>query len=98
MAEQIEALPAERSGHVEHVADVLPDVVAGIGGPMVAEAMTCRIERDQVAAAEQRCQQIEAAGIIEPAVQSDDGPAVCIAPFARGERKLRQLEAALYGR
>jgi hypothetical protein len=98
MAEQIEALPAERIGHVEHVADVLPDVVAGIGGPMLAEAMACRIERDQVAAAEQRCKQIEAAGIVEPAVQSDDGPAFGVAPLARGQRERRQLEAALDGR
>jgi hypothetical protein len=94
MSEQVESIPAERVGDLEHITDILPEVVAGIGRTLTASAMTGGVERNEMTAGEQRRQKIEAARVIEPAVQRYYASAAGIAPFERREPVSRQLKLA----
>jgi len=95
MSEQAEALPAEQRRNVEDVTDVLPDVVSRVGRAVRAQAVTRRVERDNVATLEPGRDQGEAAGIVEPTMQGDDGKLVRIAPAQRCQLVSRQAEADL---
>ncbi len=86
VAEQIEGLPTELIGDVEHVRDVLPEVVRGVRRAPAAETMTGEIERHELGSVEPRREQLEARGVIEPAVQREHGPACRAAPNLGRER------------
>src|SRR5690606_5701313 len=85
--EQIQLLPAERVGNVEQVADVLPKVVPRVGRTEAALPVAREIERNRVRALEERREQVEARGVVEPAVQCEERYAALTAPLARCERK-----------
>jgi hypothetical protein len=68
VAKQRAARPLELVGHIEQIADVLPEVVRGVRGARAAQAVAGEIERDDFAAGQERRKQLEAAGVIEPAV------------------------------
>lgn len=95
MSKQIELGPAERVRDVRDVADVLPNVVARIGGAATAQSVPRAVERDHVATGEKRGKLVEAAGIIEPAVQGEHGQPGGVAPFACRQFKARQRELKL---
>src|SRR5690606_16279831 len=95
MPHQREAVPAELIGHVDRVADVLPQKVSGIARAEVASAVAGQVERDHAAAAEERRQPLEASGVVEPAVQCEHGQPVRAPPFERREGEARSLESPL---
>src|SRR5690606_22093671 len=84
VADEAESVPAERIGDVDQITDVLPNVVARVRRAEIAEAVPGGIERDDTAAAKQRREEIEAAGVVEPAVQREHGQIALAAPFPAG--------------
>ena len=59
--------------------------------------MAGEIERDELAAGQLRREQIEAARVVEPAVQREHGHAPALAPDLRREREPGQIELPLFG-
>ena len=63
----------------------------------VALAVPGQIERDDLAVRQQRREQLEAAGVVEPTVRSEHGALAGRAPDLGGEREPRQSKAPLDG-
>jgi hypothetical protein len=52
MSKQVESFPSELPGKLEHIADVLPDVVTGVDGAVATQTVTGSVKSDDVTAVE----------------------------------------------
>src|SRR5690606_9509841 len=95
MTDEAKPVPAEEVRDGNRVADVLPEVVARVRRAKVARAVPGRVERDDAAARQPRSEEIEAAGVVQPAVNCEHGNVVLRPPFAGGEDETCEREAPL---
>ena len=73
MPQQVEAIPAKLVDHDTNIREVTPDVVFPVGAAMVAAAVTCQVQGDQVEFLQPPGKRPETLSIIQPAVQGKQG-------------------------
>jgi hypothetical protein len=95
MPEQGTAPPFEVVHDVEQIADVSPEIVGSIDGALPAPSMAGEVERHDLAIRKERRQQIEAPGVVQPAVQGYDGASIGPSPDTGREREAWKTEFAL---
>ncbi len=91
MAEQVEAVPAQCIGDVEHVADRGGRGVVGTGRQMRAVAMTGQVDGNQLQRRQVRRQRHEAGRVVEPAVQGQHARAIAVVAQA-GDARATDLQ------
>ena len=91
VADKLEAFPAKLVCNRNHLWRPIDEMMDNARVTVLRPAVAGQVEGHQVELRQQRCNTIEARGVVEPPVEGQYRRSIYRAPFARRETKMREL-------